>query len=409
MKIRYAVSSIFLITVLCMVGDFNIESHSKEYSAIEGMIQTHPQPMKPGGFLPGNCSVISDKLKKGETLGILLQRHNISAVDIHKIGLAMKDILSPNKIRTGTVISIYRNIENDSVEKLNINKSQDTLVSISRTEEDWIAKSVNLTLFSTTRQCKGVITDSLWNSAMKNEIPIEIILSMADMFGWQVDFTSGLRKGDLYTVNYNSRAIRDGGLMAGEINAARFVNDGKVFQSFRFQLPDGSFEYFDESGHSMRRDFLKTPLEYRRISSGFSRRRFHPILKIYRPHLGIDYAAPSGTPISALGDGVVVYCGKRGGFGKYIQIKHGDAYETCYGHLSGYKKGIHKGSHVKQGELIGYVGATGLATGPHLDFRVKYRGSFINPNNIKSKPAKPVPEELLEQFKKKCDFWMKRF
>ncbi|HPQ40983.1 MAG TPA: peptidoglycan DD-metalloendopeptidase family protein, partial [bacterium] len=244
------------------------------------------------------------------------------------------------------------------------------------------------------------------NDARKVEIPPEVILDMADVFGWQVDFTSGLRKGDQFDVFYSSKIVRDGGELAGDILAARFINEGSAFYAFRYELPDGRIDYFDRDGNSMRRSFLKTPLRYRYISSGYSNSRYHPILKINRPHHGIDYAAPKGTPVSALGDGVVVYCGRKGGYGKYIQIKHGDSYETCYGHLSGYGKGIRKGVKVSQGQVVGFVGSTGLSTGPHLDFRVKYRGQFINPNTVKSEPAEPVPELVRENYQAVCDAWI---
>ncbi|MCD4654785.1 M23 family metallopeptidase [bacterium] len=408
MKFRIVLLALCMVVMLSVVNILKTKSHSNTAQAVSGMVRKHQQSLKPTDLATGNCSVVCESLMKGETLGTLLQRYNVSANEIHKIGVALTEIQSPKKIRAGAAITIFRDIDTGSIVELDIEKSRATRIVLKNTDEIWSAYIEDLILFNRIQECSGQISDSLWNSARKRNMPPEIILGMADMFGWQVDFTSGLRQGDSFKVYFNQKVIKDGGLLAGKIVAASFVNEGKSFWSFRYVLPDGSVDYFDEDGNSMRREFLKTPLSYRRISSGYTKRRYHPILKIYRPHFGIDYAAPSGTPVSALGDGIVVYCGTRGGYGKYVQIKHGDAYETCYGHLSRYGKGIRKGVHVKQGNVIGYVGSTGLSTGPHLDFRVKYRGNFINPNNIRSEPAEPVPEEIQTKFQAFCDVWIDR-
>jgi len=157
-------------------------------------------------------------------------------------------------------------------------------------------------------------------------------------------------------------------------------------------------QYYDAEGNSLQRVFLKSPLNYRRISSYFSRRRFHPILKIYRPHYGVDYAAPTGTPVVTIGDGRVVYAGWKGGLGRYVEIRHNNVYTSCYGHLSRFAKGIRRGARVRQGQVIGYVGATGLATGPHLDFRVKRFGSYVNPLTVDYPRAEPLPEDKKDEF-----------
>ncbi len=253
------------------------------------------------------------------------------------------------------------------------------------------------------------IADSFWNAARRKEIPPEIILDMADLFGWQVDFASGLQQGDSFDLFYTNRLYRDLGMIPGKYRLLVLPVTALTFSVLPIHCRMERFEYYDKDGNSMKRAFLKSPLQYRYISSGFSRSRFHPVLKIYRPHLGIDYAASSGTPVSALGDGVIVYCGWRGGYGNYVQIKHGDSYETCYGHLKGFGKSIKKGIQVRQGQIIGYVGSTGISTGPHLDFRVKYRGNFVNPLHVRSEPAAPIPSDLKEAFTRHCNEWIERF
>lgn len=401
--------SVTLTCILILVGiaSYTIQSEGKNQSPepINDMIRTNlpiPFPRDPE---PGNRSFRGDQFGRGDTLATVLARHDMSPSDVHYIGIALNDALPPNKIRAGSEVVIVRNIHSGQIEEIQIQKSTDVWVTVKNSSQGWVTEVNDHHLFVRTYVTNGIVTDSLWNAAMKRQIPAETILDLADLFGWQVDFTSGLRKGDTFSLIYQKRIVKDGLTLPGDILAAQFVNEGNEFFGYRQMMADGTTEYYDERHHSLRREFLKTPLRYRYISSGFSKSRFHPILKIYRPHLGIDFAAPTGTPVSSLGDGTVVFCGRKGGYGKYIQVKHGDAYETCYGHLSGYAPGIKKGARVSQGQVIGYVGSTGLSTGPHLDFRVKYRGSFINPNNIKSKPAAPLPDDLKEEFHLNCNRW----
>ncbi|HIC90700.1 MAG TPA: M23 family metallopeptidase, partial [Syntrophaceae bacterium] len=184
----------------------------------------------------------------------------------------------------------------------------------------------------------------------------------------------------------------------GRILAAEFVNVGSKYQAFYFEDGKGHGDYYDSEGRCLRKQFLKSPLRYKRISSYFSRRRFHPILKIYRPHLGIDYAAPVGTPVESIGDGKIEFIGWKGDYGRFIRVKHNRNYITTYGHLSRFAKGLKKGSRIKQGQVIGYVGSTGLATGPHLDFRMIRNGRFVNPLKIQPPPVAPIRKESMEAF-----------
>jgi murein DD-endopeptidase MepM/ murein hydrolase activator NlpD len=186
-----------------------------------------------------------------------------------------------------------------------------------------------------------------------------------------------------------------------------YFNEGEQHIAIGFEEPDGTMEYYDCDGNSVRRVFLKSPLNYRRISSYFTHRRFHPILKIYRPHYGVDYAAPIGTPVVAIGDGRVTHAGWNGGMGNFVEIRHNNIYTSCYGHLSRYGKGVRSGVRVTQGQVIGYVGSTGLSTGPHLDFRVKKYGSYVNPLTIDYPRGEPVGEERREAFFARRDLILK--
>jgi murein DD-endopeptidase MepM/ murein hydrolase activator NlpD len=235
---------------------------------------------------------------------------------------------------------------------------------------------------------QGIIERSLWSEMTAEEIPAEIILSFADIFAWQIDFLTDVQKNDSFKVIYEieKTSLQDA-KVSSKILAAQYKTPSKTYNAFYFKTSLGTDGYFDENGRSVRSEFLKAPLQFRRISSYFTTKRFHPILKYTRPHLGIDYAAPTGTPVSAIGNGVVTMAKYSGGYGKLIIVRHLNGYETYYGHLSKYARGIKKGVRVRQGQVIGYVGMTGLATGPHLDFRIKRSGKFFNFLSMKQAPS----------------------
>jgi len=232
------------------------------------------------------------------------------------------------------------------------------------------------------RMAEGTIENSLYMGARKTGLSPGLIHKLVQIFSWDVDFLVDLRRGDSFKVIYESW-YRDGEFVRdGVILATRFVNNGRVLDAFWFEEEEGREDYFNSEGRNLRKAFLKSPLQYRRISSNFSYRRFHPILKEYRPHLGIDYAAPSGTPVQTIGDGKVLFCGWKNGFGRFVQIRHHNGIESSYGHLRGIAKNVKTGRRVKQGQLIGWVGQTGLATGPHLDFRMTMGGKHVNPLKV---------------------------
>jgi murein DD-endopeptidase MepM/ murein hydrolase activator NlpD len=227
------------------------------------------------------------------------------------------------------------------------------------------------------------------------------VLELARIFGWDIDFAQGLRVGDEFTVSYQ-RLYQDGQyLQDGVILAASFTNQGHEVRAVRYAGPDGkagNAAYFSPDGHSMQKTFLRAPLEFRRISSGFSSSRFHPILERIRAHQGTDFAAPTGTPVFAAGDGRVRFRGVRGGYGNLLELDHGGGIITVYGHLSRFAASARPGSQVKQGETIGYVGMTGLATGPHLHYEYRLNGHFLDPQHVKLPDATPIESALQADF-----------
>jgi len=254
---------------------------------------------------------------------------------------------------------------------------------------------------------RGVITSSLFETALEEGIPPGVILDMAVIFGWDIDFASSVYEGDSFTVVYEER-FRDGEPVGpGKILTAQFTNGGVDFYTFYYEDPSGYTEYYNKDGREMRRQFLRSPLDYVRITSGFSYNRFHPILNTFTTHRAIDYAASAGTLVSATAAGIVNYVGWKGGNGKYVGIRHANGYRTGYAHLSSYAKGAYVGAKVKQNQVVGFVGSTGLSTGPHLHYEMLKNGVFINPFRMDLPPGKPVEKEYVEDFFLKRDSLMK--
>ena len=247
------------------------------------------------------------------------------------------------------------------------------------------------------KTAQGTITSSLWNTFVENKLDINLALSMSDVYAWTIDFY-GLQKGDSFKVIYEELFVDNVMIGIDRILGSEFTSSGKVFYAFYFDQ-NGKGEYFDDQGNSLRRSFLKAPLKFSRISSRFSRSRMHPILRISRPHFGVDYAAPRGTPVVSLGDGRVQEAGWHGGYGRFVSIRHNTVYTSTYAHLSKYGEGIKPGVHVRQGEIIGYVGSSGLSTGAHLDFRVYKNGSPTDPLKLESPSAQPVNPKDMAKFK----------
>ena len=271
-----------------------------------------------------------------------------------------------------------------------LNKSTDNFIT---------SKRVELSTIKQTYEKTGTIEVSLWQSMVDSGIPADIILAYADIFAWQIDFVTDTIQGDKYKLIFSIETLeKKQTVVSTEILIGQYITSSSSCTAVKYNNGKNIDGYFDENGKSLRNMFLKAPLQFKRISSYFTQKRYHPILKYYRPHEGIDYAAPIGTPVSAIADGTVTKSQYSGGYGNLIILKHSNGYESYYGHLSKYGKGIKKGVRVKQGQVIGYVGATGLATGPHLDFRVKLNGKFINFLKIKMPPVITLKGQDKEDF-----------
>ncbi len=333
--------------------------------------------------------VITNKVKKNEFLSDILLKYDISYGDIDYIARKTKDIFDVRKIVAGNNYAII--CSTDSVQNVlyfayELSPSKYVLYSFGDSIVVQHGVKEIITVVDTTT---GIIKSSLWNAMVDNGTDPSLSNDLSETYAWTIDFF-GLQKGDTYKVIYEKLFVDSTYVGLNKVVASMFYHGGDSLYAFYFEQ-NGKGDYFDEKGNSLQRTFLKAPLRFTRISSKFSNSRMHPVLKIRRPHHGVDYAAPSGTPVYSVGDGTVIKKGyqKRGG-GNYIKIKHNGTYSTTYMHLKGYAKGIKVGDHVRQSDLLGYVGATGLATGPHLDFRFYRNGKPVDPLKVESPPSLPI-------------------
>ena len=344
------------------------------------------------GFPIEEFNVKTNKVKRNHSLSTILRQYDVSFGAIDKIARKAKKVFNVRKIKSGHEYSVlftkdslqtpeYFIYENTPVEYI-VFDLRDTL-NVFKGEKDIIKHK---------RQVKGSVESSLWNAMVEAGADPLLSIELSDIYAWTIDFF-GIGKGDQFNIIYEESFVDDKPIHQLKVIAVNFIHHNS--NNYAFAFNEGEKDgFFDEEGKSLQKAFLKAPLRYSRISSKFSNRRYHPVLKRYRAHHGVDYAAPTGTPVHSIGDGVIIKRGyqKRGG-GNYLKIKHNSVYTTTYMHLSRFAKGMKTGLRVKQGQTIAYVGSTGLSTGPHLDFRVYKNGSPINPLRMKSPPVSPVKKE----------------
>lgn len=338
-----------------------------------------------------------EKVKRNQNLSDILLKQNVSYSRISQLVDIAKPVCDVRKIKAGNNYYLFK--DQDSLQTLRYfayekNRVEYVVFDLNDTIRATAGKKEIIRVLDT---IEGTVNSSLWNAMVDNNANPELANELSDIYSWTIDFF-GIQKGDSYRIFYEQLIVDEDTFGIGKVFAAQFNHIGSDYNAYYFEQ-DSIGEFFDEEGKSLRKTFLKAPLKFKRVSSRFSNSRYHPVLKIRRPHHGVDYAANSGTPVYTIGDGVVSRKGyqKRGG-GNYISIKHNGTYSTTYMHLRGFAKGMYVGKTVKQSDLIGYVGSTGLSTGPHLDFRVYKNGHAIDPLKLKSPSAKPVDSLYLQDF-----------
>ena len=398
MKMRYRFYTLLVLSLLffaCKDKNANNNSSSENDSTSVNAV-SHSKIIKYGVDVT-DLIESENTISAGHSLSNILLSSGADANSINNLNLIPDSILNSRKINAGNKYTIYN--VNDSAHTLRYfvyHKSKQDFVVLEFLEDTIIASIFSKPAISKKRVSGAVITSSLWNAISDSELDINLALKLSDIYAWSIDFF-GLQKMDSFIVYYSELYIDNEPIGIDSIYSAIFYHANHPYYAIYFEKEDIK-GYWDLEGNSLRKAFLKAPLSFSRISSHFTYARKHPIYKTVRPHTGVDYAAPAGTPVMSIGDGVVIAKGYKGGGGNTIKIRHNSVYTTAYLHLSKFASNIKEGTHVSQGQVIGYVGSTGSSTGPHLDFRVWKNGEPINPLKLESPPVEPIPDNLKAEF-----------
>ena len=335
-------------------------------------------------------------VKPGENLSLIFDHLHLSPSVLHEV-LALGQGTAPlQKLTPGE--HIHFRIGDGDLQALKYEPNLTTTLLITGGENKFRIETITSELETHVTKSTGLIRESLYQAGLDAGLSEGMVMRLISIYGWDIDFALDIRKGDQFKIIYEEKYKQGKKVADGSILGAEFTNQGKTFKAVRYTSPEGLTGYFNEEGYSMRKAFLRTPLKFNHISSGFSLSRKHPILNLIRAHRGVDYAAPSGTPVKAAGDGNVVELGRNGGYGNIIVLRHAGIYQTVYAHLSGFAKGLRRGQHVEQGDIIGYVGKTGLATGPHLHYEFRVNGVHQNPLTVTLPKALRIESQQIQRF-----------
>jgi murein DD-endopeptidase MepM/ murein hydrolase activator NlpD len=368
-------------------------------------------PAAPATVSPAPISFTEtrDTLRRGETLSDLFGRHNVM-IDFHRLDGSL--LLNPRRVRAGLIFSFRRMLGDTAPTRVTVRTSPEQRVTFSRVATGWNATAQPIRWQPEVTRIEGVIENSLYEAldAGVSDQQLDsgnrrrLAWDLADVYAWQVDFTRDIRPGDRFQVAFERLVSEDGEVRLGRVLAADLMISGKSLTAFHFGGGDGrSALYYDGEGNSLRRAFLRAPVEFRRISSRFATARFHPVLGRTRRHEGTDYSARPGTPVMAAGDGVVLRAGRAGGYGNLVELRHLNGITTRYGHLRGFARSIRRGVRVEQGQTVGYVGSTGLATGPHLHYEFRVNGVAKDSRRVQVGNGTPVPAAHRVAFEQERD------
>ncbi len=335
-------------------------------------------------------------VKSGDSLALIFSRLGLSPRTLYNIMSLGKEAGRLKNLRPGQILSFHLN-ENE-LTTLEYEVDLTNTLLITKSEGEYQTELKHEKLEPLVKHAKAIIKDSLFLSGKRAGLSDNLIMQLVSIYGWDIDFALDIREGDSFTLIYEEQYKNGVKVTDGPIIAAEFVNRGTPLRAVRYTHADGHNDYYADNGDAMRKAFLRTPVELARISSRFNLKRKHPILNKIRAHKGVDYAAATGTPIKATGDGVVALAGNKGGYGKTVILKHGGKYSTLYAHLHKYASGVRTGKRVKQGQIIGYVGKSGLATGPHLHYEFRVNGVHRNPLTVKLPKVESINKNALPEF-----------
>jgi murein DD-endopeptidase MepM/ murein hydrolase activator NlpD len=387
-------SSIYLLLIFLIVSCNNREKNKTESAAVTSDTTT-AQQLSSQVFMYGipsdSFDLVTGHIKRNGFLSEILLKHGISMQEIDQVLKNSKTVFDVRKIRSGNNYILFCDRDSMARARYMVYEHDPTTCYVFSFND-----SLNITPFrkaikSEIKYSSGTIETSLWYAVKNGGLPPSLTNELSEIFAWTIDFF-GLQKGDNFKVIYEEFFIDGQSYGTGRIYGAQFNRTGSSITAIPF-IQDGRESFFDVDGNSLRKAFLKAPLQFSRISSHFSSARMHPILRIIRPHYGVDYAAPVGTPVRSIGDGRITSATNEGGSGRMVRIQHNSVYATAYLHLSRFGDGVYPGALVKQGDIIGFVGTSGLSTGPHLDFRFYKNGSPVDPLKVDAPPVEPVSEE----------------
>ena len=337
------------------------------------------------------------EIKPGDSLSKVLSNEGISAQDVYKVSLADKAQKTLIQMRPGQTLHFTTNEVSGELTKLTLVLNRLDSVAFERNNDEFNRTDISRTPDIVEAYKEAEINNSLFVDGMKSGIDQPLLIELANIFGWDIDFALDIRKGDSLSMLYEEKFLDGEKIGHGDIIAAQFINNGRTYQAIRYKTDKGA-NYYTPDGLAMRKAFIRTPVDFTRISSKFNPNRLHPVFKTTRPHRGVDYAAASGTPVKAAGDGKISFAGKQNGYGNVVIIDHGRGYQTLYAHLRGFAKGTKRGTRVQQGKVIAYVGQTGWATGPHLHYEFRINGTHKNPVTVKLPNDDPMPKSDLKNY-----------
>jgi len=391
-KIRWfiSVAVLFIVSLAALVifKDFIFEPIVHPVPKISQTIEY--------GIVTDSMKIDRDEVKSGENLGSIFTRLGVDSKIVGSLDAYTDGVFDIRKLRSGNTYTAM--MSNDGKNKLNyfVYAINDTSYVLFDFRDSLHVHKDAKEVVRSLKSVSGEINSSLWVTMQKEGVDPNMAVALANIYQWSIDFYA-IQKGDAFKVIYEELAVDGKPISIGEIHSAVFMHNGKEYYAHRYTQGNIT-DYFDDKGENLRKEFLKAPLKFSRITSKFSNARMHPILRILRPHHGVDYAAPQGTPVHTIGNGTVLKAAYSGGAGRLVSIRHRNGYTTSYMHLAGFGPGIHAGSSVSQGQVIGYVGSSGLSTGSHLDFRVYKNNVAINPLKMESPPALPVMAKYKASF-----------
>lgn len=336
-------------------------------------------------------------IRQGESLSAIFKKYSLTPNLLHRIISSSEAASSLADIRPGQTVHFGMG-QDQQLQKLVLERDRISSLHIALSDAKIESAEQNRALEKKVKTTTSTIKSSLFVDGQEAGLSDKLIMQLAKVFGWDIDFALDVMPGDRFSLVYEEHYLDGEKFSDGPILAAEFINQGKTFRAVQYTNQEGKTNYYDDTGHAKERAFLRTPVKFARISSRFTRKRWHPVLKKWRSHKGVDYAAPRGTPVKAAGTGKIVFKGKKGGYGNVIFLRHGGRYTTVYGHMSKFARGVKKGSKVKQGQTIGYVGSTGLATGPHLHYEFRVNGVHRNPLTVKLPKSIALPKKQMADF-----------